>query len=121
MVYGGASDLIGVIDIEQGTIANLIEVKGGGVTTSMWSPDGRWIAVELGLASGLNEIDFVEAVTGDRPIAMLMRRAFHSADVETRRPKWSIDSKYIYFIAKRLGETNESTWSVSPDGSGVQR
>ena len=82
-----------------------------------WSPDGRWVAYEVGPASGSFGPDsgikiFLIPAEGGEP------RQFRPDFLTASKPAWSPDGKYLIFMGLRDRGQEENDWWVAPVDGG---
>jgi Tol biopolymer transport system component/DNA-binding winged helix-turn-helix (wHTH) protein len=77
-----------------------------GCGTPRWSPDGLWVAFDVGEAGGQGI--YVISAMGGTP------RALVKDSFENSVPSWSRDGKWIYFGSHRSGD--DQVWKIPAEG-----
>lgn len=97
------------VDLDGRTVGEVADVRvHGGARTGGYSPDGRWIVLDM-RATGSEASTDVWAVpaAGGRPIRLTER---HGRD---DMPAWAASGRAVYFVSDRSGSRN--VWKVGFD------
>jgi Tol biopolymer transport system component len=114
----GASGLV-VVDEHGRVVRRVIRHFSYGSEDPVWSPDGRWIAVESGGHGP--EIGIVPARGGDWDA---WRKVWSPGDLESGgdSPTWTPDSRHLAFAAHlfRPPRVEEGVYTIGIDGTGLR-
>ncbi|HXB93668.1 MAG TPA: S41 family peptidase, partial [Puia sp.] len=66
----------------------------GGINGFIWSPDGRWLTVNQGLANNMNQLSVVDRETMQmQPVTTSRLNSLNAA--------WTSDGRWLYFVSER--------------------
>lgn len=107
-------NILAVKDLESGKVRNLTDgstyrQRNGGFTFR-WSPDSKWIALEIVDRKHDPYYDIAIINVADGKLTNLTNTGYFDAD-----PKWILNGNAIAFVSERAGMRNHASWGSQND------
>jgi tricorn protease len=92
-----------LLDVDKGTRRPVDTGHVGGIGRFAWSPDSKWIAYEIGEKNQNIRIKLMNIRTGES-------RMITTERLDSRRPAWDPEGKWLYFCSDRVFRPRTGVW-----------
>lgn len=108
-----ASNEVDVLDVATGNEDKVFDLNEG-VTSTSWSPDGKWLAVCSNDGRSLNKLSIIEVAT--KKLNRITDGSFDDPSAT-----WDRSGKYLYLLSSRSYRPNYGQLELDLPTAGVQR
>ncbi len=98
VAYTDKNEELWLYGFEKKTNIRILKTEEGGIANLAWSPDSRWLAYARNASNLFTQIALYSVGTGQHSVVTSDR-------VDSYRPAWSVDGKWLYFISDRVFES----------------